>query len=1133
MDFFNSLSQVAQNGENFKKWEQEQRDNEAQRQALYNSRKYSPEEIEAAKQFGERIIDVVDIMDNHSENVAENVETAVSPVVSLAPLAATLLTGAYWVKKIVPQADDEIWNIKKQICLDNEKAQKLAYEITDDIRKSRPNKEEFLERYFTSKRKVQQIANPELRAKAMEIYKEYSKKVKPYNRKLWGGGIGVVASGVLAFIGATIYAAKLQVDSSKIARYQARKILEDPKAFVNYTPEQIAAAKKYIDEHPELKKQKRKEKLKSGMFKSIINILRDRREYLKAKKTDSDTSKKVTRTLTPEEIVQAKKDKEVIQRSVRIINNEAEKYSENMEVAAGIILGSTPIVGGLCGWLTGVVMNKTGLTDKIVKNIVDKNGSEEAKQAYARFKELKSGAPGYTTRWSKFVNKLMADDYKENADLAADAVKRGKAKIEFIKPFKKAFAAGMSHRWFNSKIIGLIGAFVSAIPAALIALKLQKSSARAGRYTAKRELEKDPRNFIGYTEEDLQEVKDVKGEKQTFGQKLKEYALFVPNVLKQYYAYEKYKRTEFKDHQLLLDQLQKSEVSEEQLNDAKNLQRKLFNTFEKVDDNSQMYSESMEAATEILQPFALSAGVLVAVFPLIYAGFQIGRGKITAASALDWTIKKIAGASNFLKSKTFKKYLKDVSEKIPHKVGNIELENKPLAAMIQNIDFNNDTLGEIGSKFVKNLNAASHKFRYMSDSDQIKLLEKMEKSIKNIIDYADIEETKYKSGFENLLNIIKELKGPSYYEQLRADMFDILIKNTDSVKSMPEKRFKIAISKYVDLSCMTIGEDKVLQFAKSLGKMPKDNMDPMLAEFVEKFTCKYPDMDLININAFKKAIVEFVQKDEITFLYGKIDSIFKSMSNAFPYTLKEVPEGLDNIIEFFQRQGSDVFGKMERPALAGAVDETAEAASGPIRGILKKLSDPKHYISTLKKDVTEMTEIEFQNKADSMGFSSMDKKTMLSVISNLEKIYDNIPKEELVGIRNALLKELKEHPDEFMRSLTSGTLATSLLTNGLVKSAAAVGISWTVLNIVLIWSIQTVLADMQLKAGRLGVMKAIESLDDPAYYANIIENKQNAKASTDSKSQEQSQAQLQQQPSAGNVTSASEVQGNLLSRFKK
>lgn len=1136
MDFFNSLSQVVKNRENFKKWEQDQRDTEAQRQELYNRRQYTPAEIEEAKQLGERIIDVVDIMDNHSENVAENVETAVSPIVSLAPFAVLLATGAYYIKKIAGPAGDKIWEIEKEMLWNNQDVHKLADDITNKIHETRPNKEGFYSWHLINKRKIDKIPDAKLKARAMEIYTNYTKKVKPYKNKIKGGAIGVAASSVLAFIGATIYAAKLQIDSSKIARYQARKILEDPKAFVNYTPEQIAAAKKYIEEHPELKKQKKKEKLKSGMFKSIINVFRDRKEYLKAKKADTDTSKKVTRQLTPEEIVQAKKDQEVIQRSVRLINNEAEKNSENMEVAAGVIMGSTPIVGGFFGWLTGLVMNKTGMTERIVKNIVDKHGTEEAKAAYARFKEVKVGAPGYSTRWGKFVDKLMEDNSvrKSSADIAQEVAGKVKPhKKDVFGVFKKLFAAGMSHRWGNAKIIGFIGALVSSIPAALIALKLQKSSARAGRYTAKRELEKDPRNFIGYTEEDLQEVKDVKGKKETFGQKLKEYAMFVPTVLKQYYAYEKYKRTEFKEHQLLLDQLQKSEVSEEQLNDAKNLQRKLFNTFEKVDDNSQIYSESMEAATEILQPFALSAGMLVMISPVLAAAIQIGRGKVTAASAIDWTTKKLAGLSSFLKGKTFRKYLKDVSEKIPHKVGNIELENKPLAAIIQGIDFNNDTLGEIGSKFVKNLNAASHKFRYMSDSEQIKLLEKMEKSIKNIIDYADIEETKYKPGFENLLNIIKELKGPSYYEQLRADMFDILIKNTDSVKSMPEKRFKIAISKYVDLSCMTIGEDKVLQFAKSLGKMPKDNMDPMLAEFVEKFTCKYPDMDLININAFKKAIVEFVQKDEITFLYGKIDSIFKSMSNAFPYTLKEVPEGLDNIIEFFQRQGSDVFGKMERPALAGAVDETAEAASGPIRGILKKLSDPKHYISTLKKDVTEMTEIEFQNKADSMGFSSMDKKTMLSVISNLEKIYDNIPKEELVGIRNALLKELKEHPDEFMRSLTSGTLATSLLTNGLVKSAAAVGISWTVLNIVLIWSIQTVLADMQLKAGRLGVMKAIESLDDPAYYANIIENKQNAKALTDSKSQEQSQAQLQQQPSAGNVTSASEVQGNLLSRFKK
>ncbi len=1131
MDFFNSLSQVAQNGENFKKWEQEQRDIEAKREELYKRRNYSPEEIESAKQFGERIIDVVDIMDNHSENVAENVETAVSPVVSLAPLAATLLTGAYWVKKIVPQADDEIWNIKKQICLDNEKAQKLAYEITEDIRKSRPNREEFLAWYFTSKRKVQQIANPELRAKAMEIYKEYSKKAKPYNRKLWGGGIGVVASGVLAFIGATIYAAKLQVDSSKIARYQARKILEDPKAFVNYTPEQIAAAKKYIDEHPELKKQKRKEKLKSGMFKSIINILRDRREYLKAKKTDSDTSKKVTRTLTPEEIVQAKKDKEVIQRSVRIINNEAEKYSENMEVAAGIILGSTPILGGLCGWLTGVVMNKTGITDNIVRNIVDKNGSDEAKLAYARFKELKSGAPGYTTRWSKFVNKLMADDYKENADLAADAVKRGKAKIEFIKPFKKAFAAGMSHRWFNSKIIGLIGALVSSIPAALIALKLQKSSARAGRYTAKRELEKDPRNFIGYTEEDLQEVKDVKGEKETFGQKLKDYALFVPTVLKQYYAYEKYKRTEFKDHQLLLDQLQKSEVTDEQLLDAKNLQRKLFNTFEKVDDNSQMYSESMEAATEILQPFALSAGVLVAVFPLIYAGFQIGRGKITAASALDWTIKKIAGASNFFKSKTFKKYLKDVSEKIPHKVGNVEVRNKPLAALIQGIDFNNDKIGEIGAKLAKNLNISSEQFRYMNNFEQIALIERIEKSINNLAAVADVESTNFKPALDKIKLVFSELKSEKYSSKLRADMFDIMIKNTDRVSRMSDSDFKAAIYKFVDISYL-LNKESIDYMVKRWSMAPLDEIPPQMQDFVKRFRYNYrvdgQQVDVWNPKGFKKAIADSISKNNVVFVYKYIDDIFGTIAEKFPYTLKEIPEGLDNIIEFFQTNAGR---NADYARIAGMVEGEAAAqasANRPFQALFKKLSDPNEYLSTLKNKIEKMTDAEFQAHADSRHFSSMDKKTMLNVLSNIEKIFNNIPKDELNGIKNAMLKELKEHPDEFMKALRTGQLPAAFLTDGLIKAAAAAGISWTVLNIALIWSIQSWLADIQLKSGRLGVMKAIESLEDPAYYANIIpDNKTNPTSAVTSVSVPVPQNQVQTISSAGKST------GNLLDQFKK
>ena len=85
MDFFNSLSQIAKNKDRFKQWETNQKDEQARREELYKRRQYSDAEIAKAKALGENIIDVVDIMDNHSESVAENVETATEPIVGIAP----------------------------------------------------------------------------------------------------------------------------------------------------------------------------------------------------------------------------------------------------------------------------------------------------------------------------------------------------------------------------------------------------------------------------------------------------------------------------------------------------------------------------------------------------------------------------------------------------------------------------------------------------------------------------------------------------------------------------------------------------------------------------------------------------------------------------------------------------------------------------------------------------------------------------------------------------------------------------------------------------------------------------------------------------------------------------------------
>ena len=407
MDFFNSLAQVAKNQKNFKTWEQEQQDRQAQRDELYRQHQYSNSEIAGANSLGQRIMDVVDIMDNHSENVAENVETAVQPLVAFLPLIPTALAGFIFYKTgLIPlkTKSKKIYNQLKE----DKNVQLLVEQINEERRNIRQSANEIDAVYLLRKANVERIKDPELRRRALEIHNKYSNILKPVKKTLKRGLLGVVATSVLSFMGATIMAAKLQVDSSKIARFQARKILDDPKNFVNYTPEQIEEAKKYIEEHPELKKQKKKEKLKSGMVKSIIGVLRDRRAYLKEKANDKDTSQKVARVLSKAEIEEAQRDKDIIQRTVRIMNNEAEKYSENMEVAANVIMGTTPIMGALTGWLLGVGLNKSGFNDRKIENYVNKYGDDNVKEAYEHFKKLNSPKdPGYTVRWAKFITAVF------------------------------------------------------------------------------------------------------------------------------------------------------------------------------------------------------------------------------------------------------------------------------------------------------------------------------------------------------------------------------------------------------------------------------------------------------------------------------------------------------------------------------------------------------------------------------------------------------------------------------------------------------------------------------------------------------------------------------------------------------
>lgn len=1120
MDFFNSLSQIAKNKNNFNKWEENQRQEQAKREELYKRRQYSDEEIAHAKALGKNIIDVVDIMDNHSESVAENVETAVQPIVAGIPILTIFGSLIAYIKYAVNPMYNKAWKLQEDLNK-NEDAIKLCEKITEFNKQNGKTNSNFSPYQLTKENNIKKIKDSKLKAEAMKFYKQFKKDIAPLKHKEQIGKYGAIAAFLFSFVASNIYAAKLQVDSSKIARFQARKALEDPKAFVNYTPEQIERAKQEIAEHPELKKQNRKDKLKTSMIPSIINLFKDRRAYKKAIKNDTDESKKVTRDLSQEELIQAKKDQEVLQRTVRIINNEAEKYSENMEVASQVLINGTPFLGAGIGLIISAILNKTGILNKIISNKVNKNGSEKTKELYNEFKQLKENAPGYHIKWKKFYNSYMEDLKKDICKSEKDITsKNRRAPKNIIKMAKQTITSVSAHKWGRKGLIGGVGSIVTGFAGLLIGLKLQKSSARAGRYTAKRELEKDPRNFIGYTEEDYEEVKDVKNTKKPES-KIKEYAMFIPTVIKQYYAYQKYKNTEFKENKLLQEQLQKQDVTEEQLRDAKNLQRKLFNTFEKVDDNSQTYSESMEAAVEIAQPIVAYGGLLTLLTPFIYIGAQIRKGKISGAKILDKVFGFFSKSSEKLKSKRFKKYLNNVEKNIPYKVGGTNVKYKPAATILKGINLQNDSVLDILSKAYKNLQNSTTELRKIPQHEQFNQIYNLRQTLKSYL------MMKNKDVALKVDNVLKQINFAN--PATRADMLDILL-NPENIKNMSKENYEKAYFALREIVEKTIGKEKILKFYSNihdaLKEIPLDDLKTNITQLYNDI----PELNTV-VSAEKvektfKTLNELInEKDEFMFnshINNSINNLFshKNITEAIntlekiSNELKNIPEYVnknpelnnilntlktkeipinENIINELKKLNIEIKPETESLTINDALNILSQAKDKikayTIKDIYdnipKDLLNPKNSLKSFKTHIESLTDEQFAQQMENIGFSSMDKATMLKILPKVEKILDNIPKEELQKIWSTLIKEFNEHPDEFIKLVKTGKIGNIFITPGLKNTLAALGISWTVFTLAITYAIESWLADMQLKAGRLGVMKAIESLDDPRYYANI------------------------------------------------
>ena len=349
--------------------------------------------------------------------------------------------------------------------------------------------------------------------------------------------IGFLAGSLVAFP-LMAWGAKAEVGASRKGRFEAmRNELDDPKGFAVLTDDQIAKAHELVSEIvlEEDRKKKVSEKISNG-FHSIKDMAKDSKEYKEQRKQFELELKKdednIDYEMTDEEVLNAKKDQQLLTKLVEKIDIASQDYAENSELAtqAGIVTAGA--FGGLAYFFT----------DKVLRRM-----------------KIKS------------ENKISI----------------------IIKSLAIAVFAGMG----------------------ILAAQINKHASRVGRFKVKQELMQNPNNFVYVSDEQANQMSDV----EVKPKKKQNMFSFLITAYKNNKEYMKYKKTIGKEERKFYKATEKLDLTEKQLEDAKRLQKNTFRTFNKVDENSQKYAESIEALGQSMAyPISLIFTMIATAFGAPY-----------------------------------------------------------------------------------------------------------------------------------------------------------------------------------------------------------------------------------------------------------------------------------------------------------------------------------------------------------------------------------------------------------------------------------------------------------------------------------------------------------------------------------
>ena len=259
-----------------------------------------------------------------------------------------------------------------------------------------------------------------------------------------------------------------------------------------------------------------------------------------------------------------------------------------------------------------------------------KNPIEELKERYNDAKNLLIDSEEYIAQKEKFEKKIAKDkakDYTQFSETELDSLKKEQELLttlvekidkgaqdyaenaEIVTNMIFATIAGMSAflqlgysklaQRFNLKLtkMPIYAGALATVLTSVFAANIQKDAARIGRFKVKQDFYKNPEKF-GYVDDDkIKNIKNIEKDNSNFTNFFK----FITSVFKDAKAYNRWQVEEGRDEKLRNKALEKIELSEEQLKDARRLQFNTFKLFHKIDEKSQKYSEIVESVGQAVR----------------------------------------------------------------------------------------------------------------------------------------------------------------------------------------------------------------------------------------------------------------------------------------------------------------------------------------------------------------------------------------------------------------------------------------------------------------------------------------------------------------------------------------------------